>query len=39
MASAVHDMFWDSPWSVEAAEKQCQSTYGVTPRPYWMQEQ
>lgn len=30
-------MFWEEPFSLEAAEKACQEHWGVSPRPLWAQ--
>jgi hypothetical protein len=29
------DMFWNSPWDLQAAIQGCQQQWKVTPRPYW----
>mmetsp|Transcript_8763 Transcript_8763/g.15057 ORF Transcript_8763/g.15057 Transcript_8763/m.15057 type:complete len:159 (+) Transcript_8763:3-479(+) len=31
----VSDMFFPQPFDQEAAVRQCQQTWGVTPQPYW----
>ncbi|KAL3139915.1 hypothetical protein ABBQ38_004205 [Trebouxia sp. C0009 RCD-2024] len=36
--NGVDDMFWQQPWDLKAFAQQCKKEWGVTPRPYWAQD-